>query len=516
VLAFFVRVMISNIRPFQSDESIYVYASYAVTRGVVPYRQIFFAHPPLMYVTYCAFIRLVGPDFVRIRLLNVIVFLSTVFLTYVMARMILKSQNGNRTYALLSAAVYAFYPSYFLLISTTSLLENMLTLLTIGAVVSYLAFRNSRSKWLLFFAGVLMGLALITTLRAVLFVLPMLLFHVFACFWRRKYKAAFTDIAYALSGVLIPVLLVVVWAAIYWQALPQLYLQIIYRQMIRPYQEGRLLDINWYIDSIFPLIVMGVLGAIYSARIAKVKRESSFVLPIFIFGVSFVALLFAFSNTFFHYFFYLNPYLAFLSVVCFLQVKSILATNGSSVARIKLDRNLTLLSIFVVLLFLLSFQAIGNFRETEMPYFRQTAYNSLHFYVGSSVAMITEPSDRIWTSECAISFFSQRLIVAPNSSSWPVQGFFSSWFDFSSYDSQERHEISLLDTAQFVEAWEREKVKVIVFILGKGWVPYPDELLWNGFQEKEGVASYVQEEYEMQLMVASPDVPYVYYVWVRK
>ena len=515
IVAFFIRAVILNLRPFQSDESIYVYASYAITRGVVPYREIYLAHPPLMYAIYSVFIQLVGPDFIRIRLLNVLTYLVTVFLVYTMARMLLKNHKGNHTFALLSAAIYAFYPSNFLLISIASLLENVLTSLTLGVVIVYISYRESKNKWLLFSAGILMGLALITTLRAVIFVMSMALFHVLSCLWGKKYKDTFRDVVIAFIGTLVPAL-VVILTAVYWEALPQLYLQLVYRQMIRPYQESRLFHLFLYINSMIPLIVTGVLGAIYSARIAKREKRSSLVLPIFVYATTFLALTFAFPNTFLQYFFHLNPYLAFLSVMCFFQVKTVLKACGFIKTKMRLDQNLTLLSIFLVLLILLSFQKLDSFKEKEMPYFRQTPYNSLHFYVGNSVATVSEPNDKIWTSEGAIAFFAQRLIVAPNSSSWPVHTHFSAIFGFTSSDSKKQFAQTLVTPEQFVEAWEKEKVKVIVFIRGSGWVPYPDELLWNGFKGQEGTASYIEEKYELRLVVRSTNVPYSYFVWVRK
>lgn len=514
-VAFFMRALILNLRPFQSDESLYVYASYAITRGVVPYREIYLAHPPLMYAIYSVFIQLVGPDFIRVRLLNVLTYLVTVFLVYIMVRMLLKNQKGNHAFALLSAAIYAFYPSNFLLISMTSLLENVLTLLTLGGVIVYISYRESKNKWLLFSAGILMGLALITTLRSVLFVMSIVLFHVLSYLWERKYKDAFRDVAIAFVGTLVPAL-VVVLAAVYWEALPQLYLHLVYRQMMRPYPENRFFHLFWYISSMLPLITTGVLGAIYLAILAKREKRSSLVLPIFVYATTFLALTFAFPNIFLHYFFYLNPYLAFLSVMCFFQVKAVLNAGGSVKTKMRLDKNFTLLSIFLVLLILLSFQKLDSFKEKEMPYFRLTPYNSLHAYVGNSVATLSEPNDKIWTSEGAIAFFAQRLIVAPNSSSWPVQGHFSWIFGFTSSDFKKRFAQLLLTPEQFVETWEKEKVKVIVFIQGSGWVPYPDELLWNGFEGQEGAASYIEEKYELRLVVRSPNVPYSYFIWVRK
>ncbi len=76
--------------------------------------------------------------------------------------------------------------------------------------------------------------------------------------------------------------------------------------------------------------------------------------------------------------------------------------------------------------------------------------------------------------------------------------------------------MGILSPKQFVEAWEKENARVVVFIFGSGWVPYPDDLLWNGFQDQVGVASYVEEKYELKHIVTASEVPYVYEIWVRK
>jgi len=76
--------------------------------------------------------------------------------------------------------------------------------------------------------------------------------------------------------------------------------------------------------------------------------------------------------------------------------------------------------------------------------------------------------------------------------------------------------MGIVSPKQFAEAWEKEKVKALIFISGTGWVPYPDELLWNGFQEQEGVANYVEEKYELKHIVTAFEVPYIYEIWVMK
>ncbi len=74
----------------------------------------------------------------------------------------------------------------------------------------------------------------------------------------------------------------------------------------------------------------------------------------------------------------------------------------------------------------------------------------------------------------------------------------------------------VLSPSQFVQTWEREETKVVIFILGKGWVPYPDGYLWFGTSNSTGVASYVQEKYELKEFLTATDTPYTYEIWVRK
>jgi len=267
-----------------------------------------------------------------------------------------------------------------------------------------------------------------------------------------------------------------------------------------------------------PLLITGVLGALHLGRDGKKYGTSLLLLPLFIVGVFYSTIPYIFRNTFLHYFYHVNPYLVLLSVMGFLQIKSALRKNNTF--KLKINRNLALLALFLGLLLLTSTQSFNYMLNMVVLYFRRTAYNDLHLYLGNYIANATNPDDKIWTSEGAIAFFAQRLIQAPNSSDWPFQACFSNFFGYSfgEYrgDEMKDYKEGFVTINQFIEAWEKEKVKVLVFILETGWIPYPDELLWNGFRGQEGVATYVQEKYEMRLMVTVPQVSYTYYVWVRK
>ena len=189
MIALFLRILILDRRPFQSDESIYVYSAYAITKGVVPYREIFLAHPPLMYLVDSLFIQIVGTNIIFLRLCNTIVYLLTIFLTYIMVKLLLEKHQRGGILALLSAAIYAFYPSYFFILSTTSLLENLLTLFTLSSVIAYIQFHRIGNRLWLFFVGFFMSLALLSVFRAILFVISIILFVVLRNLWHRRYKS---------------------------------------------------------------------------------------------------------------------------------------------------------------------------------------------------------------------------------------------------------------------------------------------------------------------------------------
>ncbi len=69
--------------------------------------------------------------------------------------------------------------------------------------------------------------------------------------------------------------------------------------------------------------------------------------------------------------------------------------------------------------------------------------------------------------------------------------------------------------SQFMSSWRTHITKVLVFTLGKGPVPYPDELLWFGFPGTDGVAYWVTQDYRLVISFGFQQVDYQYLVWLR-
>ena len=517
VAALFSRVLFLDTRYFMSDESVYVYSAYAIARGVVPYRELFLAHPPLMFILYAMFIRLVGPNYVYLRVCNILICLATIFLTYFMVKMFFKNRKGGSKLGLLCAALFALYPSYYFLLSITSLLENILTFFTLGSFVVYMAFLDSGERKLLFLMGVLMGCAVITTFRASFFVVSIIIFHTISVLWNRKYKFALVDTSVILLGVAIPVALTLVWIAVYLQVLPQFYMQTVYYQSVRfPLESSRFFSqLFTYARFFYPFLITGLFGAVYLVGVAKKQGSSLPLLPVWIFGFVFAVTFLVLPRPFLHHLYYLTPYLILLSVMGLIYLKLLLLRIGG---KIKINQSFIIASFFLALILLVEF----TYNHEVLLYFRKSPYENMHFYIGSYVAETTSPDDKIWTSEGAIAFFAQRLIVAPNSTLFPFQPcfttVFSHYFDEYRGDEMKDYKSGFLTINQFIEAWEKEEVRVVIFIQGARAIPYPDELLWNGFLDQKGASTYIQENYELKLNYTSPEVPYnlTYSVWVRR
>lgn len=516
LIIFLSRVIFITVPPFQSDDSVYTYTTYAITRGVIPYRQVFLAHPPMLYLVFAIIIKIVGTNLILTRLYSIGIFLVTFFLAYSFAKVLLRDNKNSERTALLSASVYAFYPIIITLSIPVSA-EFILTTFTLTSAIFYVKSIYSKRKLYTFSAGLFMGLALITKLTAFFFTASIILFNFALLVWQRKFKKALTDTLLVSLGITVPLLLTVLLLHVYFNSLAHFYLQTFYLQIIRPTPTlmERWSSIFFFVNSFFPLLVTGTLGALYLILDIMRGDNPMIILPVWIYAFNAISLV-SLTMVFLHYFVFLTPYLSLLSILFFTKVSPLIYPRGKTETNVKPKsrHRIRTLLIFLTLLLLIVSQGLTQM-GTQIPYFYESPYTQIELYIGDYVNNITNFDDKIWTSEGGIAFFAQRLIAAPTSSKWPMQAHFDDVFNNTSDEGHKGMGMNL-SPKQFAEAWEKEEVKVIIFIFGTGWVPYPDNLLWNGFKDHEGVANYVEEKYELKNIVIASEVPYVYEIWVRK
>src|SRR3990170_9116976 len=210
MLSFSIRAFYVPSFPLASDESIYTYSYFAISKGVVPYRGIQLSSVPLSYLIYAFIIKIVGPNLYSLRLINIVFFVATVYLTYLLAKTLLRGQKGAGILGLLSALLYAFYPMlipYSIGVDP----EFILTFFALSSVIIYVAASRSKNNIPYFLVGVLMGLAVLTKLTAIYFLSALLLYHVGVMFLDKKYRAKVSQAMTMLLGFSVPIAVFLVW-----------------------------------------------------------------------------------------------------------------------------------------------------------------------------------------------------------------------------------------------------------------------------------------------------------------
>jgi hypothetical protein len=523
LVAFAVRVSFLFSTAFLSDEAIYVYAAWAMKGGVKPFSEIALVHPPLMYATYAWLMQLfdVGADLFLVRLFSITLSTISVIQIYFLGEILSRNLKSHtpRDMGLACAAVFAFYP-IIIPFSIASPLVNLFTVFTLGCLVFYSKFLQNKNWIYTVSTGVFAGLAFMTWYIAAFFVLSLSIFEVFRVFWQReKIRVWVRQLGLATGGLAVVAAVVLSWIHFVWNSLPLFFTQTF---MLQTTRVGLTLWEKWlyvdaYLISFFPLIVAGAVGVFVLTRIVLKRGPLVGVLPAWLFISNFVFLLVIPRTTFMHYFFFLNPYLIFICIVGGFGLVRLMPRNLRKIAN---KRTVFALAATLVALVVLSASVLTSSLILASAYFSTdpNQYTKAELYVGSYVANLTSQTDMIWTSETGIAFFAERLIAAPNSTIWPIQGFFNDVFDTDFVDANGviHQGIGITAPDMFTQSWENVKVKVLIFIRGTGPVPYPDDLLWYGYEGQSGVEEWVESHFSLLQIVTSQNVAYAYEVWVRK
>lgn len=147
-------IKISYIQYSLSDENVYFYMGKLVSEGIYPYRDFFFAHPPLKLIPPAIIFFFMGFNFTVLKLIPVIATDITAILLF----LIVKNISGNfhgifTTILFLFSFSGLYYTSYFMG-------TNLTTTFIVTAL--YLYYRKSY-----FISGLLLGLALLTGLYSI-------------------------------------------------------------------------------------------------------------------------------------------------------------------------------------------------------------------------------------------------------------------------------------------------------------------------------------------------------------
>lgn len=553
VASFAVRILLIFVNSFQSDESVYAYAGYAISRGAIPYREISLAHPPFMFLVYSAIIWLGGTSLVNIRLFDIGLFLTTIIQTYIFSWMLLENWEKKERTALIVSAFYGLFPSPFILLSITNLLDILLVFFIMNSCITYMLFRKSNNSIFLFLSGLFMGFSLITTIRAAYFILPMVFYQLASAIWNehnRRLRTFLNRFTTLFLGGIIPVAISLFLITFVWNALNNFITEVFYFPsiIIKMDFTERVLNILNGLSITLPLTILAFsLIVLYAKREIGKHNVFPMLYIIVLSGIFLISVLP--PNIFLQYFFYLTPFVSFMACIGLYETTGRMqkVVDKSSISKVHVKSTVVVL-LLILFLSLGAQSLIFMYNVTKIvgsqgpPIKDANLYDQVALNVSRCILNITRSEDKIWTSEGAIAFFSQRLISPPNSSDWPVSCFFADFFGYVPEnwfnqtlvyrgDEIKDYHGPILLPEQFSQAWEKNDVKALVFILNNTMatkapnpdtfnmttrVPYPDTFIYDGFKDQQGAKSYVQQNYNIIANITVVDNPFRYEIWVRK
>ena len=467
MLGIFVRFYnLSYFHFMVADESVYTHAVFAITKGYVPYKELFVAHPPIHFLVQYLFL-LVSSSLLMVRFLSVMLGLGSTILTLYAARALYSERVARLATIFFALAPYAIF------FNKLAIVEN--TLLFFATLTFYLFFkyyRNGGRKWLML-SGFFVGVAIMSK-YTMLFVVIVLLAFVAV---KKEFKNLILFIA---CCCVIP--LILLFMIFLFDAFNIFYIQTVGLQMIRftLSLSARMWEISLYCVWISPLALLA-LPALPLGR----KKEDLFLTFLCV-----VPLIIMFSGkTFFtHYPLMLTP------IICILAARGLDLSFSHSKGSIKKKVPILFLVGFLIFHFCVASMAFSGLPSIEFDVRRKLE-------VANYVRSITNKSDKIWTTEADIGFFAQRMIVTPNSTFWKFQGFYEDvwgYFGTGYVGQHSGYPSGLITITDIQQALEKEKPKIVVFMEFK----IADHLAWNGISNpnyKEiGLADYILAHYYLK------------------
>src|SRR6266581_588700 len=497
---------------FLSDESVYSYAAYAIGRGVVPYAQIMLAHPPIGYLSLILPVILAQGNVVFIRIYNLGSYLLIAVISFWFYRALREGSSGSFG-SLVSLALFSLYPTSFAM--TTPIEFTVFDIPILLASVFFVTGITRSSNRRLLVSGLFVGIAFMIWYPAAFFAISLLGFLVVYHFGKNRNQPHLFSLRQLLSfavgaGSVVALVLMLILS---WGALPNFLTQTVTFESLRAgFTIGeRLRHIGLAVSQFLPMFVLATVGGIELVRRVKDEADPLVLLPMWVVLVN-LGLLFTIPKIVLnHYVAYLTPFIAFIAAGPIEKLVQVLSSRRSAFRRAPYHYVQGALAISMITIVILSY-------PFGPAIFQTSPYTVSNQAVGPYLTSLSLPNETIWTSEGGIAYFASRLIQAPDSSTWPFQAAYNDIFSASYVDSDGivHSGLGVVSPADFVNAWQSHGTKVLVFILGDGPVPYPDDFLWNGFPGTGGVATWVGQNYQEVKVFTFPNVSYQYFVWVMK
>jgi hypothetical protein len=496
----------------ESDEAVYAQAAFAVSKGYVLYKDIFFASPPV-YLYMESVITYFSPNLWPIRAFNVLLGLGTTTLIILLAREIYASNSLS----LIAGTLYAFYP-FAIYVNKLALIDNGLTFFLTLSLLFFAKYFFSQKKdlKLLIVSGLLAGLSLLTKYSALyVLVVPFILLM----YKRRPSRA----LVFVFCTSLLPLaFFIVLIASNTW---PYFCEQTIVWQMIRFGQNWseKLWSFSSYFATVFPLFLLLIPALTYC--------EEKDLFPSLWYFVPMLIMLFG-KTLFLHYFVMLTPPLCILAAkpINFALVR--LRNQKINFRRALLSatirrRVLQLIAVLIVIMnfhFLVSQIYGNNWLMLDAPFTNPAHEEKLKAKMNAAtyINRLTSSNEKIWTSDASLAFLAHRMILEPCSDLWKFQGFFEDVWGYSGEFYRGpivNYPEGLISLQDILNAWKEYPPEVIVIIR----TGYVDQYIWygihNSYTNQSGLSDYILSNYDLGPEIngcSSTFYPQNIEIWVKR
>ncbi|MEY2481455.1 MAG: hypothetical protein QOI04_2382 [Verrucomicrobiota bacterium] len=197
--AAFVRLRLIDL-PLERDEGEYAYSGQLLLQGIPPYKLAYNMKLPGTYVAYAAIMAAFGQTDRGIHLGLILINGATILLIYFLGRRLFGTICG-----LVSAAVYAIYSLSYSVLGTAAHATHFVTLFGLGGALVLHGTLEKKRALLIFWSGILFGLAFLMKQQAVFFGVfgaIVLLWHE----WHRRpqERRVFLRCASLFAGMVVP------------------------------------------------------------------------------------------------------------------------------------------------------------------------------------------------------------------------------------------------------------------------------------------------------------------------
>lgn len=475
-----------SFHSLESDQAVYSQAIFALTKGYVPYREMYLAHPPLYFYMAYPFVLLM-PHLYSLRLFNVILSMGTLYVIFRFCEL-----SYSRRVAVVASLIYAIYP-FAIYTSKLVLVDNALSLFTTVSIFFLARYLSKRDLKDLALSGFFSGVSCMTKYTGIPVLIAVFIFILIRV---RRLK----PLVLFVTGFLIFPLGVLVWL-ISLGAWHVFYTQTIHWQLIRfglyPAEK------SWFLIhglGVLSLLIMFALPKMLTSVGCANDELMGLWFSVPLIGIFTSKLVF------------LQYFIILLMPLCILTARTIDQYQLYVHTRSDLRRSWRKVMMVIVVVTVMEY-AFWGYMTSNYGYdwslikscFVNEDQRKLlerQMAAGNYIKSTTSPEDKIWTTDAAVAFFAQRVIVTTDSGYWKYQGFFPDVWGYGWTKDDYRGPIKeypngTISLSEIKLALEEEKPNIIVMVNES----VADYFIWNGinnpYHSEEGLADFIKNHYHL-------------------